>query len=465
MAKETDRKNESDLDLSRELGRKMPFSAEAEQSVLGSVLIDPECFNKLPAIVTEGDFYLEEHRRIYAAMQKLFISSRNIDPVTLIDELSREGGGFDPDESARYVRLIAETVPTSANVLEYARIVRDHSKLRRLISECGRIADNAFMQADRADVIIGDAEQSIFEIAQGRDTREFSHIDDVLKSTLAGIKLVQAEGLDSMSVNTGFSGVDQLLVGMGKGNLIVVGARPGTGKTSFALNIATQVARAFRNREEDKDKCVCIFSLEMSSEELAMRMLSSEAMVDGKLLLSGKLSQTDWKKLAEAAVLLSKNNILIDDTSDMTPSKMKGKLRRQQNVGLVIVDYLQLMHSDRPIDNRVIEVQNISNNLKIMAKEFNCPIIACAQLSRGPEEKGKGRRPVLSDLRDSGAIEQDADIVMFLFREELYEPTPENKNIIEVLVAKNRHGSTGKVKMNWIGEYTKFTTRDEREEI
>ena len=464
MAKENYRKNEGDLDLSRELGRRMPFSAEAEQSVLGSVLIDPECFNKLPNLINEGDFYLEEHRRIYAAMQKLYIESRSIDPVTLIDEVTREGGG-DADENARYVRLIAETVPTSENVLDYARIVRDHSKLRRLIGECGRIADNAFMQADSADNIIGDAEQSIFDIAQGRDAREFVRIDKVLKDALAGVKVVQAEGLESMSVNTGFSALDRKLIGMGKGNLVVIGARPGVGKTSFALNIATQVARSFRTREEDKEKCVCIFSLEMSANELAIRMLSSEAMVDSKRLLSGDLSQTDWSKLAEASVLLSKNNILIDDTSDMTPSKMKGKLRRVRNVGLVVVDYLQLMHSDRIIDNRVIEVQNISNNLKIMAKEFNCPVVACAQLSRGPEEKGKGRRPVLSDLRDSGAIEQDADIVMFLYREEDYDPTPENRNTVEVLVAKNRHGETGGVKMNWIREFTKFTTREERDEL
>ena len=450
-------------DLAQELGRKMPFSAEAEQSVLGSILIDPESFTKIPAIISEQDFYLDEHRKIYAAMQKLFLENRSIDPVTLMDALVHEGV-YDHDEAQRYIRLIAEIVPTAANILEYARIVRDQSQLRSLITACGEISDNAFSQNDKASVIIGDAEQRIFELAQGKDTREFEHIKDVLHSTLANLKVIQNEGIDSMTVKTGFSGLDDLLVGMGNSDLVLVGARPGMGKTSFTLNVATQVARNFANREDDKDKCVCIFSLEMSNEQLVTRLLSSEALVDSKSLRSGKLSQDDWKKLAEAAMLLSKTNIYVDDTTDLTITGMKAKLRRMRNLGLVVIDYLQLMKSDRRIDNRVNEVADISRNLKIMAKELNVPVITCAQLSRGPEENGKGRRPVLSDLRDSGAIEQDADIVMFLFREGYYNETPENKDLVEVIVAKNRHGGTGTAEMNWIGQFTKFTTRELRDD-
>ena len=228
-------------DLAQELGRKMPFSAEAEQSVLGSILIDPESFTKIPAIISEQDFYLEEHRKIYAAMQKLFLENRSIDPVTLMDALVHEGV-YDGEEAQRYIRLIAEIVPTAANILEYARIVRDQSQLRALIAACGDITDNAFSQSDKASVIIGDAEQRIFELAQGKDTREFAHIKDVLHTTLANLKIIQNEGIDAQTVKTGYSGLDDLLVGMGNSDLVLVGARPGMGKTSFCLNIATQRA-------------------------------------------------------------------------------------------------------------------------------------------------------------------------------------------------------------------------------
>ena len=458
-----------EFNLAEELGRKMPFSAEAEQSVLGSVLIDPECFNRLPGIISESDFYLEEHRAIYAAMQKLFVENKTIDPVTLADALVRESGSdgrhvFDADEAQRYVRLIAETVPSAANATDYARIVRDNSKLRRLIEVCGEITSDAFAHSERTDVIIGKAEQLIFEISQDIDSREFVHIQDVLRATMMNLQIMSTEGRDRNDLKTGFSCVDNILVGMEKGDLVFVGARPGVGKTSFALNIATQVARSFLNSPEDRDKCVCIFSLEMSREQIAARMLSSEALVNSKALREVKLKDEDWPKLAKAAEFLYGCKIYIDDSSDVTVSAMKSKLRRlRSKPGLIIVDYLQLMHSDRRTENRVTEVADISRNLKIMAKDMGCPIIALSQLSRGPEEKGKGRRPVLSDLRESGSIEQDADIVIFLFRPEMYEQTPENHNLVEVIVAKNRHGETRTAEMNWSGEFTKFTVREERE--
>lgn len=447
--------------ISEEFGRKLPFSLEAEQSVLGSILIDPECFNKLPSLISGEDFYLDEHRGIYAAMQKLFLESKMIDPVTLMSELIKSGVYKTEEEGINYIKLIADTVPTSANVTEYAKIVRDNSILRHLIEECGEITENAFAGTDDAMKIVGDAEQRIFALAQGNDSKEFRHIKDVLVSEMTILKKLQNEGADAMNIPTGFSGVDKLLIGLGKTDLVLIGARPGMGKTTFAMNIATAVARTYKERGEDKK--VCVFSLEMSNEQLVSRMLSSEAMVESTHLRSGQLSGEEWKKLAEAASLLSECQILTDDTTGMTITAMKSKLRRARNVGLVVIDYLQLMQSDRRIDNRVNEVAEISRNLKIMAKEFGVPVICCAQLSRGPESR-TDKRPMLSDLRDSGAIEQDADIVMFLYRDEYYGDSDSNQNTAEVIIAKNRHGSTGKIPMGFIGKYSKFTTLSDREE-
>ena len=253
-------------------------------------------------------------------------------------------------------------------------------------------------------------------------------------------------------VPTGFSGIDQVLVGLGKSDLVLVGARPGMGKTSFCLNVASNIARSSK-------KAVAIFSLEMSASQLVSRMLSSEAMVDSTSLRSGRLSNEDWKKLAQASSFLSECDILIDDTTGITVTGMKAKLRRVKNLGLVVIDYLGLMQSDRRIENRVNEVAEISRNLKVLAKELNVPVICCAQLSRGPESR-TDKRPMLSDLRDSGAIEQDADIVLFLYREEYYKADPEKQNTAEVIIAKNRHGSTGNVPIGWLGQFTKFTTID-----
>ncbi|MBE6686491.1 MAG: replicative DNA helicase [Ruminococcaceae bacterium] len=439
-------------ELTDEFGRRMPFSLEAEQSVLGSILIDPEAFTTLPQVISSSDFYLEEHQNIYAAMQSLFLANDTIDPVTLIDSLVKQGV-YDVEKSNQYVRLLAEIVPNAANVREYAKIVRDKSKLRQLIEQCKEITDNAFSAQDDASMIIGDAEQRIFSLAQDNTQRSFAHIKDILVNTWNSIKLVSTEGVGATTVPTGFSGVDRLLVGMGKSDMVLIGARPGMGKTSFALNIATKAAQRFR--KEGSDKCVCIFSLEMSNEQLVQRVISSEAMIDSTNLRSGSLSKEEWAKLADTSSILSDLNILVDDTTGMTITGMKAKLRREKNVGMVIIDYLQLMQSDRKIDNRVNEIGDISRNLKIMAKEFNVPVICCAQLSRGPEGR-TDKKPMLSDLRDSGAIEQDADIVMFLYREEYYDKE-KNQNTAKVIIAKNRHGGTGDVDVGWLGKFTKFS--------
>ncbi len=455
-------------ELTDELGRRLPFSLEAEQSVLGSILIDPECFSTLPTLVSSQDFYLEEHRLIYAAMQSLFLSSKSIDIVTLIDALVKVSAEeerknpklIDKEEITKYIRLIAETVPSAANVKEYARIVHDKAKLRSLIEECAVITDNAYAGTDDASTIIGDAEQRIFALAQDNTQKAFADIKDVLVETLKQIQQVQTEGIAAMTVPTGFSGVDRVLVGMGKSDLVLIGARPAMGKTSFALNIATEAAKNFAR--DGSNKAVCIFSLEMSSEQLVQRILASEAMVDSHALRSGELTQEDWSKIAQASSILSEYNIKIDDSTGVTITNMKAKLRRERNIGMIVIDYLQLMQSDRRIDNKVNEVADISRNLKIMAKEFNVPVICLSQLSRGPEGRSD-KKPVLSDLRDSGAIEQDADIVMFLFREQYYDKE-KNQNTATVSIAKNRHGGTGDVEVGWIGKFTKFTTLSDREE-
>ena len=435
-----------------ELTRKLPFSLIAEQSLLGSVLIDPESLNEIASQLSPDDFYLTEHTQIYNAMRDLFDSSNEIDIVTLIDTLVKNGV-YEKSGGEDYIRTLAETVPNSLNIKDYARIVKEKSVLRQLIEASGEISDMAYSEHESVVNIIDSAQNKIFSIAQGRDTKNFKHIRDVLYEVHEHLHLLTSDKASTQGTPTGFSGLDRVLVGMGASDLILVGARPGMGKTSFCLNIGTNVA-------EQTKKNVCIFSLEMSASQLVTRILSSEAMVNSYSLRSGELSPDDWNKLAEASSRLAGCNILIDDTSGITVTGMKAKLRRVENLGLVIIDYLQLMQSDRRTDSRVQEVSEISRGLKLMAKELGVPVICCAQLSRGPESR-ESKKPMLSDLRDSGAIEQDADVVMFLYRSEYYktdEMSDEDSSIAEVIVAKNRHGSTGTVKMGWIGRFTKFRT-------
>jgi len=440
--------------MNEELNRKLPFSLIAEQSLLGSILIDPASINEVADLVRADDFYITEHKQIYLAATELFMTNREIDVVTLIDTLVHKGI-YDKSGGEDYIRTLSEVVPTALNVKDYAKIVKEKSALRQLIEVCGEINESAFSEQESASGIIELAESKIFAIAQGRDTKNFRHIRDVLGAVYNNLHELSSDPAAAHGTPTGFSGLDRVLVGMGNSDLILVGARPGMGKTSFALNIATNVAVSTKKK-------VCVFSLEMSAEQLVSRILSSEALVDSHELRSGKLSSDSWEKIADASSRLASCDILIDDTSGLTVTEMKAKLRRVDNLGLVIVDYLQLMQSDRKIDNRVQEVAEISRALKIMAKELSVPIICCAQLSRGPESR-TDKKPMLSDLRDSGAIEQDADVVMFLYRNEYYKtdaaPGDNNAaNVAEVIIAKNRHGSTGTVKMGWIGQYTKFRT-------
>jgi replicative DNA helicase len=433
--------------------RQMPVSIEAEQALLGSILIKPECFDHVGGMISSDDFYLEEHKHIYSALLRMYSQSKMIDTVTLVNALVEQG---DRDEAGgiQYITLIAESVPSAANVKDYARIVKDKATLRRLIGICDEINRDAYEEASPVRTIIDSAEQKIFDISNNSDVKEFRHIRDILQNVYRDIETtVEMKGAVT-GAKTGFSGLDRMLVQMGKGDLVIVGARPGMGKTSFALNIGTNVAL-------QTGKNVCMFSLEMSAEQLVTRIISSEAMIDSYALRTGKLDNKNWQDIAATTTKLAGCNILIDDTAGITVTGMKAKLRRVQNLGLVVVDYLQLMQSDKRTDNRVQEVGDISRGLKLMAKELNVPVICCAQLSRGPESR-TDKRPMLSDLRDSGAIEQDADTVIFLYRDEYYD----NKNAkdevgrAEVIVAKNRHGSLGNIQVGWIGQYTKFITID-----
>lgn len=432
--------------------RSLPCALEAEQSVLGAILIDPNCFSDLTDIIRREDFYLAEHGEIFDAMYDLFAKNREIDLVTLIDTLVSRGV-YNEEESKKYIKIIAETVPSASNVLDYAQIVKDKSLLRSLIAASDEIRDMAFSAQGDVKDIIDSAEQKVFSIAQGSEVRGFVHIREAISRTYARLDLLAKDKAAASGTPMGYSALDRTLVGLGEGDLVLVGARPGMGKTSFAMNIAANIAKSTK-------KNVCVFSLEMSAEQLASRMLSSEALVDSYAIRSGELSPEQYKKLADAAAELSGCPILIDDTTGLTVTRMKARLRRVKNLGLVVVDYLQLMQSERKTDSRVLEVGDISRGLKLLAKDLKVPVICCAQLSRGPESR-TDKRPMLSDLRDSGAIEQDADIVLFLYREEYYkEPEEGEQSTAECIVAKNRHGATGTVKLGWIGQFTKFITQD-----
>ncbi len=442
--------------MADELNRKLPFSMPAEQSLLGSVLIDPASLNEVADLINSEDFYLSEHKQIYLAMHELFLANSEIDVVTLIDMLVTKGI-YDKSGGEDYIRTLTEAVPDALNIKDYARIVKEKSVLRQLISACSEISETAYSEQESVTDILDHAENLIFNIAQGRDTKNFRHIREVLGDVYNHLHELSTNKEATQGTMTGFSALDRVLAGMGKSDLVLVGARPGMGKTAFALNVATNVAKQTK-------KTVCIFSLEMSAEQLVNRVLSSEALVNNYTLRTGDLGPDDWEHLAVAAGELAGCDILIDDTSGMTVTAMKAKLRRVRNLGMVVIDYLGLMTGDRHNDNRVQEVSDISRSLKIMAKELMVPVVCCAQLSRGPESR-TDKRPMLSDLRDSGAIEQDADTVIFLYRDEYYKTDAQggDSSIAEIIIAKNRHGSVGSVNMGWNGQFTKFVTIDNQQ--
>lgn len=436
--------------MNEELQRRMPFSLEAEQSVLASIMIDPACMDKVSMIVKSEDFYVDAHAEIFRIMLSMYLKSRNIDVVTLLSEL-KNNDVYDEESGREYLKLIADVVPTASNAEDYAKIVRNKAILRRLIKAGEEIAEDAYTETDDADLLLENAEEKIYSIADDRENKSFTPIRNLMATVQQQIKERKINPDVNIGTPTGFPALDGVIVGLSGSDLILVGARPGMGKTAFAMNIATQAA-------EKLGKTVCVFSLEMSGEQLALRMLSSEAQVDGYKMRTGRIDDPEWKSIAYAASKLAELDILIDDTPGASVANIIAKMRRVKNPGLIVIDYLQLMQGDerRRSENRVQEVGDISRGLKLLAKKLNIPVIACAQLSRGPESR-TDKRPMLSDLRDSGAIEQDADIVLFLYRDEYYKDKENTRSLAEVIVAKNRHGSLDKVKLGFIGQYTKFT--------
>ncbi len=441
--------------------RRMPYSIEAEQAILGAVIVDPQKYDEVSYLSAE-EFYLEQHKQIFAAMHSMFLASKDIDLVTLIETLTKMGT-YTEGDAAKYIKLLADLAARASNVAEYAKIVRDKALLRMLIDASADISDRAYSEIGEVNEVLELAERRIYEISDNKYSKNFEHVRDAILQNYNTLNILKNDPESLTGLRTNYEGLDRVLIGLGAGDLVIVGARPGMGKTSFCLNIACNVAK-------NSGKEVAIFSLEMTSEQLSSRLLCSEALVDSKCMRTGKLDPDEWKRLAEAASALSATDIWIDDTSEITVAEMKSKLRKLKNLGLIVIDYLQLMHGDKSTDNRVLEVANITRSLKIMAKEFGVPIILCSQLSRGPKDQKESKKPALTDLRDSGAIEQDADIVLFLYRSEYYTAAERSTDemsdheICDCIVAKNRHGSTGTVKLAWYGRHFRFVTSDDRDE-
>lgn len=440
-------------------GGNLPYSLEAEQSVLGAILLEPGCIVNIADTLRPEHFYLPQHTALYTVLYNMFTLNQKIDLITVLDEL-KKAGAYDEAGGRTYLLNLAEMVPSVANVEHYARIVREKHDVRSLIVAARQIISDATDETADAEKLIDAAEQRIYEIRQGKNFSGLKHISEViLNETFDRVnKLNNPETRQQfLGASSGIAELDRITTGLNRSDLIIVGARPGMGKTSFVLNIA-------RNAAVNQNKTVCIFSLEMSRDQLAQRLLSSEAQVSSNKLRTGQLEVDDWSRLVTAADLLSKCKIYLDETPGITVPEMKAKLRRMKNVDLVIVDYLQLMDSAKRVENRVQAVSEITRSLKMMAKDLMVPVMVCAQLSRGTEARGKSHRPQLADLRESGSIEQDADIVLFLYRETYYQDSEEieerDDTAAECIVAKNRHGETDTIKLYWQGEFTRFTSRD-----
>ena len=397
-------------------GGRLPYSVEAEQAVLGSVIIDPKCLTDIATSMKTEYFYIPQHREIYAAMASMYELSQTIDFVSLLEKLKTDGV-YDEAGGKAYLTELVQRVPSSANVLTYVAIIRERYYARALMTAAQGIIKDINENELDSGKLLDSAEQRIYEIRQGRDITGLTHIKSVIENETYDrlSKMNDPETRDDyVGIPCGIGELGNMITGLNESALIILGARPGMGKTSFALNIVRNVA-------VNTGKTVCFFSLEMTRDQLAQRMLSSEAGIKSEKLRTGELDDDEWTRLAQAGEALSKANIYFDESSNITVPEMKAKLRRMNKVDLVVIDYLGLMHSPRNIDNRVQEISEITRNLKIMAKDLKVPIIACAQLSRGTEGKGKSHRPALSDLRDSGSIEQDADIVLFLYRDAYYD--------------------------------------------
>ena len=437
--------------------RQMPHSLEGEQAVLGSMLIDEVCVKDVMDKLVPSDFYLRQNREIFETIYTMFTYARPIDGITVCEEM-RKAGTYDENTTRSYLAQLMEITPTSANVMEYVAIVRDKALLRGVAQAAGEITALVQEGIGEAGDILEAAEQKIYAVRRGQSAQDMVPLRMVLPDVLDRLSEMSESESRLPGLSTGLSAVDRKITGLNKSDLILLAARPGMGKTSFALNVALNVAKTAQ-------KTVAVFSLEMSREQLATRLLSSEACVESGRLRTGSLRETDWDKIAAAAGVLNKLDIRIDDNPMLSVADMNAKCRRIDGLSLVVIDYLQLMTSasgnNRGGENRQQVVSDMSRMLKIMAKELNVPVICLSQLSRA-NEKRDDKRPMLSDLRESGAIEQDADIVLFLYRDDYYNEDSEKRNIAECIVAKNRHGETGKVELRWMPEYTTFATLENR---
>lgn len=442
------------------LGRELPYNVEAEQAIIGALLLDQKCLPDVVARLKPEYFYREQHREIYAIIIRMFSNGATADIITVINEAVSEGIFETAAMAKTYLKGIMDNVPSTAKsrLDSYCDIVEDKYLLRSLIGVAQEIIDIASDGSTKAKDLLDLAEQKIYDIRQGREVDGLTPLSEIIVSAYDRIQKLSGEEKDQyQGLRSGYSSLDGYISGLNKSDMIVVAGRPGSGKTTFSVNIAANVAK--RNKNVD----IAIFSLEMSKEQIAARMLSAESLVPNTSLSSGMINPDEWIKLAEAADTLSQMNIYIDDTAGITVPQMKAKLRRVRNLGLVVIDYLQLMESPTLHTNRVTEVSEITRQIKLMAKELNVPIILCSQLNRSVESR-QDHRPMPSDLRESGSIEQDADIILFIYRESMYDKQNPNQSAAECIVAKNRHGSTGTVNLAYLGEYTLFRGIDTKRE-
>ena len=448
------------LDTQAQPGLSMPFNLDAEQSVLGAVLLDAECLSVVAEILPRAEyFYAVNNQMIYGAMLEMYTLGQPVDFVTVLEKL-REAPDFDQEQGRVYLVQLAQLVPSVSNVETYARIVRDKYEIRTLMQAVRGILEDASSGAEESSLLLDSAEQRIYEIRQGKQVEGLKPLREILLETYDRLDLLNSPDRDKYrGIPTGIGLLDSTITGLNRSDLIVLAARPGVGKTSFGLNIARPASVVSKRR-------VAFFSLEMSREQLASRLLSTEASVEGTKLRSGDLNDDEWTRIIEAGDILGRAELYFDDAPGITVPQMKAKVRRLKHVDLVIVDYLQLMSGGKKSDNRVNEISDITRNLKIMAKELDVPVIAMSQLRR-PTERTKDHRPGLSELRDSGSIEQDADIVIFLHRE-AYNAASEGGEVTEdmdtsaaqIIVAKNRHGATIDIDVHWQAEYMRFTSRE-----
>ncbi len=439
------------------LGRKVPYSSPAEQAVIGALLIDPKCVPDVLERLKADEFYIKLNRDIYETVYAMFSYGQTIDPVTVLAQMKIRGVYQDNCES--YMAEVMRNTPTAANVLEYAAIVRDRALLRRLGEAADEINNLVYEDEGEAEAKLEAAERKIYALRQGRNVGGLMPISQVVQSVFDEMSAAAASGSKIPGIPTGLSDLDKTILGLNKSELILIAARPGMGKTSIALNMALHVGMTLH-------KTVAIFSLEMSREQLTMRLLSRAALIPSQNLLTGQLSEQQWRDIADAAQTLSAADIRIDDNPSLTVSDMNAQCRRIQNLDLVVIDYLQLMQSagsghSWSNESRTQAVSDISRMLKIMAKELNVPVICLSQLSRANESR-QDKRPMLSDLRESGAIEQDADVVIALYRDGYYNKECENPNLAEAIVLKNRKGATGTVELSWLPEYTSFASVEKR---